>query len=62
MAEGLKIVNVLYERVANRIDGPEKSQDEKIDRGTVFLVVANALLVLLDDEKLTERLIEYLRD
>lgn len=62
MAEGLKIVHILHERVANRIDGPAKEENEKINRGTVFLVLANALIVLLEDEQLGKRLVEYLRD
>lgn len=60
MAEGLRIVNILHERVANRIDGPAKAESEKINKGTVLLVLASALIVLLDDEKLTKRLVEYL--
>lgn len=62
MAEGLKIVHILHERVSNRIDGPAKEESAKIDRGIVFLVLANALIVLLDDQSLGERLIDYLKD
>ena len=61
MAEGLKIVNEIYEQTLERIREPE-AVGKEIDSGLVFLAIVQAMVVLEEDPSLSGRLIDYLGD
>lgn len=65
MAEGLQIVNEIYEQTLKRLREPEfdpETPSREIDSGLVFLAIVQAMVVVEADPSLSRRLIDYLSD